>query len=206
MRYLESASFMQDFLAKDRKAHNALFTTFYRELFALAYNLTDRTDEAADIVIKAFTRLFEETDRFSDPQDRVVNIRKFLLKTVKNAGLDSIKMHARLTSHQQSFIEILDKETDFEYTIGFAEYQEARLRSAVNMLSPQSKEVLRLVYDENLSHAEVAEKLSISITTVRTHLSRAKTQLHTILAGAKSLAMCSSASVLAGWFIRSFYS
>jgi len=206
MTYLESASFMQDFLAKDRIAHNALFKAFHKELFALAYSITDRTDEAADIVIKGFTALFQQTHRFSDPPSGVFNIRNFLLVTVKNAALNSIKMHARLAYHQKRFIELLDTDLDFEYTIGFAEYQEARLRSAVNMLPTQSKEVVRLVYDENLSHAEVAVALSISIGTVRKHLQRAKSQLQKTLMSAQSVSVCSAASIITSCFIHTFNS
>jgi RNA polymerase sigma-70 factor (ECF subfamily) len=200
MTYLDSASFMKDFLAKDRKAHNALFNAFYRELFAFAYNITDRTDEADDIVIQAFTKLFEQPDRFSNPQDRALNIRMFMYRIVKNASLDSLKMHERLTKHQLRFIELLDKDMDFEYTIMGAELQEARLRSAVNKLPIQTKEVLRLVYFEKLSHAEAAESLAVSINTVRTHLSKAKSQLRYILMSSKSLAV-SSVCLFCGWFL-----
>lgn len=51
--------------------------------------------------------------------------------------------------------------------------QEARFAEAIRELPPMQRAVLRLVTQHAFSHAEIAEQLGISVSTVRNHLYKA---------------------------------
>jgi RNA polymerase sigma-70 factor (ECF subfamily) len=62
--------------------------------------------------------------------------------------------------------------------------EKARVLEAVTALEADSREVLRLFYEEGLSHRAIAERLGVPATTVQSRLRAALLLLHRSLMGA----------------------
>ena len=63
-----------------------------------------------------------------------------------------------------------------------AKEQVLKIREAVNNLTPKQREVIFLMFYENLSHRQIAEMLSVEIKTVYNLLSKAIHGLKEIIA------------------------
>jgi RNA polymerase sigma-70 factor (ECF subfamily) len=72
------------------------------------------------------------------------------------------------------FIEIPDRLFD----VAFSEKIEEDLEQAIDSLPDQCKLIFRLNRFENLSYPEIAKRLNVSLSTVKTQMTRAMGSLH----------------------------
>lgn len=127
----------------------------------------DSTEFVDDILQDAYLRMAGTS------ASKIQNERAFLFKVVANLVIDrqrSITRQARLiTVDYEALPEIADPDATPEEQI-FATEQLDRLQAAVRDLPPRCREVFILRKFENLSQAEIAQRLGISRNMVEKHL------------------------------------
>jgi len=140
----------------------SVYNTYFERLYVFAMNMIDDQGESEDIVIKAFTKLFERHAHFS----ALPQIRSFLYITVRHSCLDYLKYAQRLTERQKRFqqMAVLDQDTDNAQIAGEVL---AALYASLENLPQESRKVLELIYIDGLKYREVAERLGISLETVK---------------------------------------
>lgn len=150
------------FTAGSEKAFGEVYEHFYAELRVFAYQIVNDREEAKDIVISSFTKLFQRCAYFST----YVNIRAFLYVTTRNACFNHLKYVSRKLRRDKAFMAIQDDETSIDNAI----FQSDLLKyiyTAVEQLPPRSREVFQMIFEQNLSPKQIAEKLNITVETVR---------------------------------------
>ena len=91
---------LSGFQKGDPSAFEQVFKLFYRDISYFTEKVTGNKQEAEDITIQAFTKLFERYHLFNS----IANIRAFLYTTARNAGFNYIRDTKRLTVRQQEFL------------------------------------------------------------------------------------------------------
>jgi RNA polymerase sigma-70 factor (ECF subfamily) len=186
---LTDTNIISGFKEGDRKSEDHIFNLLHKPLFYFANNLIDSPEEARDIVIDSFVKLWEMRDRFAD----LNNARAFLYVATRNACFDFLRNNKKVTSYKKELLYLSD-ETVPEDEISRIELQ-ARLIQAlkeeIENLPKKCRAIFKMIHDENLSTAEIAERLRLSKKTVLAQKARAISLLKTAFLKRKLLVFCS---------------
>lgn len=146
----------------DRTTFNQVFYKYHQQLTWFAYTLTHNKEDAEDIVIRCFTKLYERCANFETES----NIKAFLYISVKNT-CHNYRKHQEINSKHLQLYGAGNSDTitdDIEANMQKAE-QLKQLYELIADLPPKSQQVIRLVL-KGLSHAEIAAELHISANNV----------------------------------------
>lgn len=175
---------VERFAAGDHAAFERLVDRYQSQVAGMAYRLLGWPDEIDDVVQDVFVAVFKglpgfrREARLSSWLTRIVvntcrshgRRRRLLLRWLprlraRNAALDGLS-HRSATEQ----LPLADREV-FD-----------RVRAAVRQMPDMYREVVVLRYLEQMSAAEVAEALAVSINTVEVRLHRARKRLKDLLA------------------------
>lgn len=144
--------------------NSEVFKTFFEENFSSVVLFADKyvgnMDVATDIAQECFIRLWREKVFF----ESVDKIKGFLYTAARNLALNELKHDAIVANHIRK--EMLASEEYFQDNLAEEEVY-AIIYKAVDALAPQSRRVILMSLQE-LSNGEIAEKLNISVNSVRT--------------------------------------
>ena len=142
----------------NERAFTAIYERYHKLLYVLAYKYLKDNDTAKDAVQQIFLKLWESRSLFSMLKNHLLNeIRNNYTALEKNYEL------AQETIEYEN--EILSKLEEKEMT--------EQLYRAIDGLPEQKKAVCLYKLKDSLSNQEIAEKMQISIPTVKTHYSQA---------------------------------
>lgn len=151
-----------DFIKGDPKAFKEIYDVYFNRMFVFAVKLIEAKDESEDIVLDSFTKLFQMHQRF----ESLPNIVAFLYVTVRNTCLNHLR-HTQLMESKKKEWAKTHLETDTWLEINQVEGEMLKaIYKAVEELPKGSRSVIKL-YLEGLSTLEIADRLDISVPTVR---------------------------------------
>lgn len=159
----------------DQGAFSHLFYTYKDKVYTIALRLTESPVMADEVVQEVFMRLW--TRRTTLPEVRAFEDYLFIM--TRNYVFTAMKKVALRYRTEDSWNGLLpSSENVTESAIMISEY-EAVLQRAVDLLSPQQRQVYLLSRDKELKREEIAAMLQISPETVKTHLARALRSVRT---------------------------
>lgn len=169
---LNDLQILEKLKAGDPLAYNQLFDKYYMPLCVYSLKYCDSFQLAEDIVQDLFVKLWDEKIYMKFDN----SISPYLFKAVKNNTLQGIKKQSK---YQFDAIEKVVNNLMEEEPLDFAtlEEEKKKLYEQVEALPEKSKEVFKAIVLENMKYKEVAERLDISVNTVKTHYARALKQL-----------------------------
>jgi RNA polymerase sigma-70 factor (sigma-E family) len=146
-----------DHLTETYRAH-------YRSLLGLAALLLDDTASCEDVVQEAFIRVHSARSRVRDPEKTLAYLRQTVVNLSRSAlrrrilGLKLLsKPMPDMASAEEGAYEILERD---------------QLKAAMRTLQRRQREVLVLRYFADMTEAQVAETLGISLGSVKAYGSR----------------------------------
>jgi len=163
------------FVQGEQKGFRGVFKAYHTEIRYFAWKLTSDWEEAQDITIETFYKLFRLHDKFAT----VNNIRAFLFITARNNCFNYLKSMQRKVSYSTDFSEALEDQIAADIPDAFSQHAilETRLvkevYEAIQELPNQSREILKMIFFEGLSVSTIAERLGIANETVRSQKRRA---------------------------------
>lgn len=152
----------------DRKAQRTLYERYSPVMYAICRRYIKELDEAEDILIKSFTRIFEKLDQYKGEG----SFEGWMRRIVVNESLGHLR---RTKMYVEVDVEYADREPDYQYVQDHLEAED--LMKLVNELPPGYRSVFNLFAIEGYSHQEIAETLGISENTSKSQLSRARALL-----------------------------
>ncbi|NDV84021.1 RNA polymerase sigma-70 factor [Bacteroides sp. 51] len=161
----------------NEKAFLLIFNTYHKVLYALAYRYLKSRAEAEDAIQHTFMRLWEQREVFHF----TTSLRSLLFTILKNYILNELR-HRRIVFEKH--YELMQKDEEIaEDIIKALEDTELRnhLRAAINELPVQKRKICLLKIEEGLSNQEIADKLQITIPTVKSHYTQAIKQLRQVI-------------------------
>jgi len=140
-----------------------LYRRYATPLYRLGVRLLRDTNEAEDLVQETFVRLWRGAGRY-DPEQ--ASVRSFVFLIGRRVAID---VHRRSTSRP---VASGDDPVDLDRHAVDGEddrlLRALEIREALESLSGKHREVLELGYDEDLSQAQIAERLEVPLGTVKT--------------------------------------
>lgn len=132
-----------------------------------------------DLVAEAMARAYQVEDH-----ERVIYGRSYLFNIARNLILDAARRHKVVAFDTFADLEILnlaDERASVE-SVTIARDELRRLQKAVERMPPRPRQVFLLRRLEGLRVEQVADRLSLSVSTVEKHFTRAMALLNEALA------------------------
>ena len=169
MSYPINSSTFSAFREGDDSAFNTVFHSYYRPLYYFTRKLIDNKEEAEEIVLNSFLKLFQRCALV----ESIDALKAFLYITTKNNCFDYYRSNKALRVRQKEFKSKIENETLFQYEYDIKDQLVEMVRHAVNDLPRECRKIFEMLYYQDLTPAEVAEILQISVSTVYNQKSRA---------------------------------
>jgi len=154
-----------------RLAQKKLYEFFYGQMMGVCLRYASDRDQAAEIANKGFLKVFKTIKRYDPDLGR---LDSWIYKIMVNTAIDHYRAEIR---HQSKMVAI-------DQTYYLSESEDAieamaveEIIELIQKLTPAYRAVFNLYVMEGMSHAEVAEKLDISIGTAKSNLSKARKKL-----------------------------
>lgn len=161
-----------------RDEFEALALEHLDAVYRMAFHLTRRPDEAADLVQETFLKALRASERF---EERGGGIRPWLFKILHNVFYSSVSRQKRgpqAAEHLDSSASPVTAPDEPEPAWDLAsldwEQVDERLKRAISDLKPEYREVLLLWGVEGLKYREIAEVQDVPIGTIMSRLHRAR--------------------------------
>ncbi len=152
-----------------------VFEKYFSSLCVFAYNFVKDEDLAKDLVQEVFVKIWQSGIEFESEK----SMKVYFYLATKNKVIDHLRKEKRIRMDFDIPGDVLvDENTVLNEMIREETYR--LLEKAMDQLPPKAGEVIRLNL-EGFSNQEIAEKLSVSVNTVKTHkLNAFKTLRQTI--------------------------
>ena len=150
----------------DRVAFYQLYESYSKRLYGFVLRFLKQEADAEEIVQEVFIKIWESRKKI----DVYSSFESYIFTIAYNATMSLLRK--RMTENK--YLEHL-KAIQFGNApdiIGEIQYKELneKIHSLLNELTPRQKEVFLLSREGGLSHNEIAEKLDISVLTVKKHI------------------------------------
>jgi RNA polymerase sigma-70 factor (ECF subfamily) len=163
----------------EKEAFDALFRAYEKRVYNLAYRLSGSYDEANDISMDAFLRVYQALRLFRGE----ANFSTWLFRIVTNVYLDRRKrMKNKMHLSLEEYIELEENSVarQVEDPAPTPDRQAERrerneiIQKAVSELPDYQRAMIVLYHTEGLSYEEIAEAMDLPIGTVKSRLNRAR--------------------------------
>lgn len=150
-------------------AFTAIYERYHKLLYVLAYKYLKDNDSAKDAVQQLFLKLWESRSFCSIN----INLKNYLYTMLKNHLLNEIRNNCTALEKNYALAqEAVEYENEIIAKLEEKEITE-QLYRAIADLPEQKKTVCLYKLKDGLSNQEIAEKMHLSVPTVKTHYSQA---------------------------------
>ncbi len=151
------------------KSQKALFDRFSSTMLGVVIRYIKDRDEAEEVMIGSFMKVFEKIDSFKGDGSFEGWIRRIMV----NESLMYLRKHKSM--YLEVDIEMADREPNYEWADQNLAAED--LLTLIQELPVGYRTVFNMYAIEGYNHAEIAESLSISVNTSKSQLSRARALL-----------------------------
>lgn len=157
-------------LAKgSESAFTVIYERYHKLLYVVAYNYLKSGEQAEDTIQYVFLKLWESRTVLTVN----INLRNYLFTMTKNHVLNEIRNN--YTAIEKNY-ELAQSSPEYEDEL-LAKLEEKDMMkhfyAAIDQLPEQKKQVCLLKLQGSLSNQEIADKMNISVPTVKTHYAQA---------------------------------
>jgi RNA polymerase sigma factor (sigma-70 family) len=154
---------------RDRHAQRFLFEHFSSRMLALCCRYVKDRMDAEDVMVTAFTKVFDRISQFKGEGSFEGWIRRVMV----NESLSYLRKNKSM--YLETDIEAAQREPDFDRLEGELEAED--LRKMISELPTGYRIVFNLYAVDGFSHQEIATQLGVSENTSKSQLSRARALL-----------------------------
>jgi RNA polymerase sigma factor (sigma-70 family) len=173
-------------LRRDRNAQQQLFDLYSAKMYGICYRYVRHAMEAEDILVTAFTKVFERIAQFKGEGSFEGWIRRIMV----NEALTYLRKSRSM--YLETDLEQADREPDYDRLGDHLEAED--LMKMIQELPAGYRLVFNMYAIDGYSHKEIAEQLGINENTSKSQLSRARVYLQKMLAESDPQAWARTAS------------
>jgi RNA polymerase sigma factor (sigma-70 family) len=163
----------------DQKAQFQIYKLYYKAMYNTSLRIVNDTMEAEDIMQESFLSAFEKIEMYSG----TVSFGAWLKKIVINRSLDSLNRKKAIFEDIEAHAGIKDSSGEDIAQKEEIDVRVEEVKQAIEKLPDGYRIILSLYLLEGYDHDEIAEILTITSSTSRSQLSRAKQKLISELKG-----------------------
>ena len=153
----------------DEQVFETIFRTYYERLCNYANTILNDMDEAEEMVQSAFLTVWEKHDRL----EIHTSVKSYLYRAVHNSCLNRVKHYKVRKTYGDAVKNQSEPLHDDASQDLIGSELDGIVANAIDSLPDQCKLVFKLSRFENLTYAEIAEQLGISVKTVENHMVKA---------------------------------
>jgi RNA polymerase sigma-70 factor (family 1) len=191
-KFLEKDDWLSAFNQGNNNAFRMIFESYNRLLFSCAIQLVKDKEQAEDIVSESFAKLWQRHEVFQTED----HVKAFLFVTTRNASLNYLRHIQRKTASQNELSYLNKDKDDHDVITNMIEGELLkRIYPLIETLPTKCKAIFKLIYFEDASTDEVAEKLHITPRNVLNQKRRAIQLLKKKLLVAVFVSLCLNGSI-----------
>ncbi len=164
-----------EFVAGTSSGLEAVYAAYRRPLYSVARHILGDDDEAQDCVHDALLRVWQRPQSYRPERG---SLRSYLCISVRNEALTRKRNSARHLRIEERAA--LGERSGYELEVNDP-VERTRLRRALAELPADQQAALSLAYFGQLTHVQVAERLSAPLGTVKSRIALALRKLHAAL-------------------------
>ena len=146
-----------------------IFRNFYERLCNYANSMINDMDEAEEIVQNTFLVIWERRES----TEIHTSVKSYLYQSVHNNCLNRIKHYKVRRQYSEYYQHHAIQSIDSTSHELIGAELEQQINKAIEALPRQCKTIFKLSRFENLTYAEIASQLKLSVKTVDNHMVRA---------------------------------
>ncbi|MCJ7695794.1 MAG: sigma-70 family RNA polymerase sigma factor [Anaerolineaceae bacterium] len=152
-----------------------LVEAYQKPVFNLCYRLLGNTHDAEDAAQESFFRAYRNLKKY-DPQRSFTN---WLLSIASHYCIDCMRKKHAVTISTEELPETFqhDSNAPEPEKVMSKQENELRIQSLVNKLSPKDKAIIVLKYWYEFSTSDISDALSLTESSVKSRLFRARKEL-----------------------------
>ena len=173
-KYLRDSDLVERMRDGDKEAFEAIFDRYYDLLHTFAKQILKDSFAAEDIIQNVFIKVWIRKERINSK----LSLRSYLLVATRNELFDYMRLRYNLlrSDINEGLLDVADTDPDAgEYLLHRerAGFIDAAMRS----MPDKRREIFSMRYDRNMTNAEIARALNLSIRTVEKHVDLAIKQI-----------------------------
>jgi len=172
---LSDADLMDRVVANDQMAYQQIVKRHFEKMYALAYRMIQQGADAEDITQDVFFKLWTNRDKWTREGAMVST---WLYRVTLNRCIDYKRKPQGTTLEEAPEVE---DRSPSAVTLIQRSQTSKMLKEAQLKLSEQQQAALALFYQQELSNAEAAEVMGVSVNAMESLLKRARQRLREIL-------------------------
>jgi RNA polymerase sigma-70 factor (ECF subfamily) len=183
LRALADEDLMQLVREGEASAFEVIFERHGGAAFSLAYRMCGRRTVAEDIVQEAFLSLWRSGARYDRARG---SVRSWVLSVVHNRAIDAFRRSASGERREVQDETAAERMPARERTDTEVERRDdaRQVRTALEELPPDQRQVIELAYFGGFSHSQIAELLGLPAGTVKGRMRLGLTKLRLALGDA----------------------
>lgn len=158
----------------DQEAFAELVRRYEKQIFSLAYRLIGDYDEAADLAQEAFLRIYQMIHRY-DPEKKFFS---WMYRVAQNTCLNARERRPNNVVPVERAEEYFGDTAAGEAAEPEKDYLNREIRRnidrAISELPDNYRDIIYLRYIEDLSYQQIADALSLPVSTIETRLFRGR--------------------------------
>jgi RNA polymerase sigma-70 factor (ECF subfamily) len=164
---------IQGCLRRENSAQKALYDTYSARMYGLCYRYIKDSMGAEDVLITAFTKIFEKIHQFKGEG----SFEGWMRRIIVNEALSFLRRNKSM--YLETDLEKADRQPNYD---ALGDHLEAEdLLNIIQELPTGYRIVFNLYAVDGYSHKEISEQLGISESTSKSQLSRARAYLQRVL-------------------------
>jgi RNA polymerase sigma-70 factor (ECF subfamily) len=161
----------------DSMAFERLYDAFSGILYSLALRMLERPEDTEELIQEVFTKIWNDAEHYDPRRGAPL---AWAITITRHKAIDRIRATARrLRVYEAAEVEAKNNPPSVAQPALEAEQSESAraVRNSLETLPPEVRESIELAFFGGLSHSQIAEKLSVPVTTVKSRIRRAMMQL-----------------------------
>ena len=155
---------------KNQKAFSYLYDNYSQALFGVINAIVNDTEESEDVLQKSFLKIWNSFSSYDTEKGRLYT---WMLNISRNMAIDSTRSkHEKIKSKIQSTDENVYKYEN-SLSVDDASHDLIGLRTILNNLKEEHRQIIDLVYFEGYTQDEISKKLDMPLGTVKTKVRQA---------------------------------
>jgi RNA polymerase sigma-70 factor, ECF subfamily len=182
LRFADDEDLARRLQARDAKAMADLYDRYGRITYSLILRIVRDSATAEDLTQETFLRVWNRVQSFDAERGA---LGAWVLTVARNRAIDHVRSTTGRIEAGAIGFDRVENPRHFSVTGADALSIDRvrRLKSALEKLSPQQRQVIEMAYYEGLSQSEMAEKMRQPLGTVKTWTRSALQTLRNELAG-----------------------
>jgi RNA polymerase sigma-70 factor (ECF subfamily) len=161
----------------DREAFGALVEQFQRTVYAIVLGRLGNASEAAELTQEVFLHVMKRLDQLREPERFAGWLRQVAVRMSINRATRRVPP----PSVEDEILEVASGRRDEPVDALIARERAAHLWAGLGRLKPMDREALVAFYIQDLSLAEIAERLEVPLGTIKRRLHTARKRLKDVL-------------------------